>query len=111
MARKPRMFLPDVPAHIVQRGHNRQPCFFVEEDYQTYRTYLDEGCQRHGIALHCYCLMTNHVHLLITPGPDDGFSRCMKLQGVRVVENTATHSKRRKNSNEGGASQVISTTR
>lgn len=54
MARKPRMFLPGVPAYIVQCGHNRQACFFAEEDHQTYRRYLHEGCQRHGIALHCY---------------------------------------------------------
>jgi putative transposase len=79
------MFLPGVAAHVVQRGHNRQACFFDEEDFQTYRTYLGEGCQRHGIALHGYCLMTNHVHLLITPGPEDGFSRCMQVVNRRYV--------------------------
>ena len=85
MPHKPRMFLPGVPAHIVQRGHNRSACFFADEDYHTYLTCLGEGCRRYHVAIHSYCLMTNHVHLLITPQTEDGFSQLMQVVNRRYV--------------------------
>lgn len=67
MPRPPRIHLDAVPLHIVQRGHNRQPCFFAEEDYHTYLHWLNEALHKEHCALHAYALMTNHVHLLPTP--------------------------------------------
>ncbi len=67
MPRKPRMYLPDIPAHIVQRGNNREPCFFAEDDYQFYLDRLGKALKRYQVKLHAYVLMTNHVHLLMTP--------------------------------------------
>jgi putative transposase len=67
MPRKTRIYLPNVPVHVVQRGHNRDACFFSEEDFQFYKVVLAEGLARYGAQLHAYCLMTNHVHLLLTP--------------------------------------------
>ena len=66
MPRRPRIHLDSVPLHIVQRGHNREPCFFAEEDYASYLHWLGEALDEHR-ALHAYVLMTNHVHLLLTP--------------------------------------------
>lgn len=66
MARKPRFNLAGYPQHVIQRGHNRSPCFFAEEDYSLYLHYLKTACHERECALHAYVL-TNHVHLLMTP--------------------------------------------
>jgi putative transposase len=67
MPRRQRVHLDDVPLHIVQRGHNREPCFFGDEDCCTYLHWLGEALTETGGQLHAYALMTNHVHLLVTP--------------------------------------------
>lgn len=69
MPRPLRIHFPDVPLHVVQRGHNRSACFLQAEDYACYLHWLNEAFASRGIALHAYALMTNHVHLLLTP-PD-----------------------------------------
>ena len=71
MPRRARILLQGVPLHIIQRGHNRQPCFFSETDYIVYLDMLGEHCHANGCALHAYVLMTNHVHLLATLGDVD----------------------------------------
>ncbi|KAF0201442.1 MAG: hypothetical protein FD173_2141 [Gallionellaceae bacterium] len=58
--------IDEVPQHIVQRGHNRQPCFFAEEDCHTYLHWLGEALHKEHCTLYAYALMTNHVHLLLT---------------------------------------------
>jgi putative transposase len=68
MARRPRLRIAGVPEHIVQRGNNRQATFFAEADYLFYLACLREAARRHGCLIHAYVLMTNHVHLLVTPG-------------------------------------------
>ena len=68
MPRRPRIQLNGVPLHIVQRGHNREPCFFGEEDYTSYLHWLSEALGDSECQLHACALMTNHVHLLLTPG-------------------------------------------
>ena len=67
MPRQPRIHLDDIPLHLVQRGHNRQPCFFEPADYHCYLHMLDDALRRCQGRLHAYALMTNHVHLLLTP--------------------------------------------
>lgn len=62
----------------MQRGNNRDACFFAEEDFQFYKEVLAEGLKRYGAQLHAYCLMTNHVHLLITPHFTDSISRILQ---------------------------------
>lgn len=86
MPRKTRMYLPGVPAHIVQRGNNREACFFCDDDYLFYKEVLFEGLKRYGAALHSYCLMTNHVHLLITPKESDSISRIIQHVGRQYVQ-------------------------
>ncbi len=85
MPRKPRMYLPDVPAHIVQRGNNRDPTLFAEDDYRFYLNCLSQALKRYKVRLHAYVLMTNHVHLLLTPNSTDGISKVMSLLGQQYV--------------------------
>ncbi len=88
MPRRPRILLPDYPLHIVQRGINREPCFFAEEDYQCYLHWLEEAAHDCSCAIHAYVLMTNHVHLLLTPAVSGAPSRLMQSLGRRYVQYT-----------------------
>ena len=67
MARLARTVIPGVPHHITQRGNNRQDVFFVDGDRRVYLSYLKESAARYGVVVSAYCLMTNHVHLVVTP--------------------------------------------
>lgn len=67
MPRRPRITLAGVPLHLIQRGNNRQACFFADEDYGAYLGWLEQYAQEIGCTIRAYVLMTNHVHLLITP--------------------------------------------
>ena len=84
MPRKPRMYLPEIPAHIVQRGNNREPCFFAEDDYRFYLDRLGKALKRYHVKCHAYVLMTNHVHLLLTPSDEIGISKVMSLLGQHL---------------------------
>jgi len=86
MPRRPRIHLPGLPLHIVQRGHNRDACFFAEEDFQAYRHWLGEALKESGALLHAYVLMTNHIHLLITPRQPGDVSRIIISLGRRYVQ-------------------------
>ena len=86
MPRKTRMSIPGVPAHIVQRGNNRKACFFSDAVYLYYQKVLGEGLRRFGAELHAYCLMGNHVHVLITPHYEDSISRVIQHLGRQYVQ-------------------------
>ena len=86
MPRRARVVLPGVALHLVQRGNNRTACFFAPEDYRFYLDNLAEMAFKHGCAIHAYCLMTNHVHLLLTPKDGHGPGRLMKALGQRYVQ-------------------------
>lgn len=94
MPRRPRIHLDGVPLHIVQRGHNRQPCFFAEEDYHTYLHWLGEALSKEQCELHAYVLMTNHVHLLLTPRQAESVPRLIIALGRRYVQYINTTYKR-----------------
>jgi putative transposase len=81
MPRRARLVLPGVAAHVVQRGNNRGPCFFRESDCLAYLRFLGEFAGPCGCAVHAYCLMTNHVHLFLTPQDALGCARLMKNVG------------------------------
>ena len=86
MPRRPRIHLADLPLHIVQRGHNRDACFFADEDYHAYLHWLGEAVEHSGCLLHAYVLMTNHVHLLLTPSEPEAVSLLMISLGRRYVQ-------------------------
>jgi putative transposase len=81
MARLPRLSLPGIPQHIIQRGNNRQVCFFTAQDYVVYLDKLKDYSRKCKVQLHSYILMTNHVHLLLTPEEPDGVSRLFQSMG------------------------------
>jgi len=72
MARLARVVAAGLPHHVTQRGNRRQKVFFGDDDYDAYRTLLAEGCRAAGVAIWAYCLMPNHVHLILVPGDADG---------------------------------------
>jgi putative transposase len=91
MARLPRLDLPNVPQHIVQRGNNRQPIFFHEDDYCTYIEYLREALAKNHCQLYAFVLMTNHVHLLTlgeAPGAVSGLMQSIGRRYVRYINAT-----------------------
>ena len=77
--------LPDQPLHVIQRGNDRQAIFFAADDYARYRDWLYEAACRHVCAIHAYVLMTNHVHLLVTPAAGESVPRLMQSLGRRCV--------------------------
>jgi len=86
MPRRPRVHLDGVPLHIVQRGHNREPCCFSDEDYHSYLHWLAVALKETGCALHAYVLMTNHVHLLLTPMKAEAVPTLLIALGPRYVQ-------------------------
>lgn len=85
MALLPRLSLPDIPQHVIQRGNNRSASFFAEDDYRCYLDCLHDAAERHDVAVHAYVLMTNHVHLLLTPTDETGIARAIQTLGRRYV--------------------------
>jgi putative transposase len=85
MARLPRLYLPGCAHHVIQRGNNCEASFYGEEDYKAYLSFLKESALKEGVAIHAFVLMTNHVHLLLTPQSENGVSRMMQTQGRRYV--------------------------
>lgn len=85
MARRPRLDLPGIPQHVIQRGNNRAVCFFDVEDYVAYLDFLSQASDKAGCSIHAYVLMTNHVHLLATAQEQRGMARMMQSLGRRYV--------------------------
>lgn len=86
MPRRARLVVPGIPWHIIQRGNNRSACFYADEDYRRYLDTLAEQAEKHGCSVHAYVLMTNHVHLLLTPAQEDSAALLMKHLGQRYVQ-------------------------
>lgn len=86
MARLPRFVFPGHPQHVIIRGNNREPIFVANEDYRFYLDKLQEACIKHLCDVHAYVLMTNHVHLLITPNNEDSISKVMQMLGRYYVQ-------------------------
>jgi putative transposase len=85
MPRQRRLVVPNVPLHITQRGVDRRPTFLVDVDFAFYRRTLSDAVRSTGCSVHAYALMTNHVHLLVTPMDRDGPAKMMRLIGGRYV--------------------------
>jgi len=95
MPRQQRYRLPGVPQHIIQRGNNRQVTFFDESDYSHYLEDLQEAAEKWDCNIHAYVLMTNHVHLLMTPNLEEGIAKVMQSVGrkyVRYINGTYSRS-------------------
>jgi len=86
MARKPRLFITNIPCHVVQRGNNKIPIFLKNEDYLFFLKVLQEAKTKHPCIIYSYCLMPNHFHLLIEPrNESNNVSLLIKLLGAKYV--------------------------
>lgn len=86
MPRRARHYVPGLPYHIVQRGNNRQACFLTPVDRRFYLKLWHRVSKRYGTQVHAYCLMTNHVHFLVTPERSDSISRTMREVGSQYAQ-------------------------
>ncbi|MDQ7050397.1 MAG: transposase [Enterobacterales bacterium] len=77
MARLARVILPGFPHHITQRGNRRQDVFFKEDDYLYYLELLKQWCEQQSVEVWSYCLMTNHVHLILVPRENANLSKAI----------------------------------
>ena len=85
MARRPRLELPGTPLHVIQRGNNRASCFYTDGDRSLYLRCPREAARRNQCAVHAYVLMSNHVHLLVTPSAAGAVAAMMQDLGRRYV--------------------------
>ncbi len=85
MARLPRLTLPGMPHHVIQRGNNRQAIFLTAADRQLMLDLLGENAAKFDVTVHAYVLMDNHFHLLVTPSTATGLPQMMQAVGRRYV--------------------------
>src|SRR5579863_4218176 len=77
MARLARLVIPGIPYHVTQRGNGGQRVFFSQADYAAYRDLLAGAAAEAGVAVWAWCLMPNHVHLILRPSGEDGLRRAL----------------------------------
>jgi putative transposase len=86
MPRIARVVCAGVPHHVTQRGNRRGPVFFTDDDRAEYLRLLHEYTVRHAVEVLAYCLMTNHVHLVVVPGTKQGLHRALKPLHMRHAQ-------------------------
>ena len=77
MGRMARVVVPGLPHHVTQRGNRRMQTFFCDDDYRAYLTLVSQWCRQEAVGVWAYCLMPNHVHLIVTPSTADGLARAL----------------------------------
>lgn len=86
MPRRHRLFVPGFPQHVTQRGNNRQAIFKADKDRLRYLDFLIEASDKHACAVHCYVLMGNHVHFLMTPVSSESLAKTMQSVDMRYAQ-------------------------
>ncbi len=86
MPRLARSVFADIPHHITQRGNRREDVFFADEDREKYLKWLKKYCGKHRVEILAYCLMTNHVHLIVVPATDNGLQDAFKPLHMRYAQ-------------------------
>jgi putative transposase len=86
MPRVPRIVIPNCPHHVTQRGNNRQDVFFVDDDRVSYLGFLAEEAKRYALRVDGYCLMSNHVHLIVTPKSEAALARALGRTDYRYTQ-------------------------
>ncbi len=86
MPRLARVVYPNIPYHITQRGNRREDVFFCEEDYAFYLALLKKYCKKYAVEVWAYCLMTNHVHLILKPSTEYGLQNVLKPLHMRYAQ-------------------------
>jgi putative transposase len=77
MARIARFAVPGLPHHVTQRGNRGEQVFFGDGDYELYRDLLASQCRRQGVACWAYCVMPNHMHLILVPDTEQALGRAL----------------------------------
>lgn len=86
MPRVARAVFAGVPHHVTQRGNRREDVFFNDDDRHFYLEHLRSYCERYGVDVLAYCLMTNHIHIVAVPGSEDGLQRVLKPLHMRYAQ-------------------------
>jgi putative transposase len=86
MPRQARSVFPNIPHHITQRGNRREDVFFNDDDRLIYLEWLRFYCEKYDVSVLAYCLMTNHVHLVLTPHFEDGLQSVLKPLHMRYSQ-------------------------
>ena len=77
---------PDIPHHVTQRGNRREDVFFTDEDREQYLKWLKEYSKKHSVEILAYCLMTNHIHLVVVPTTESGLQDMLKPLHMRYAQ-------------------------
>lgn len=85
MTRQPRIVIPGAPHHVIQRGNRRQPTFFQADDYRSYLCFATEAFREADVEAWAYCLMPNHVHLIVSPRDEDGLAKAVGATHARYT--------------------------
>lgn len=86
MPRIARHVFPNIPHHITQRGNRREDVFFHDDDKQLYLEWLTDYCLKHQVTILAYCLMDNHIHLVLIPETADGLQKVLKPLHMRYAQ-------------------------
>lgn len=86
MPRMARTICPRTPHHVTQRGNRREDVFFTDADRLAYLKWLTEYAEKHQVDVLAYCLMTNHVHLVVVPATEDALHRALKPLHMRYAQ-------------------------
>jgi putative transposase len=86
MPRLPRTVCAGVPYHVTQRGNRREQVFFTDQDRLAYLRWLRGYTTKHDVDVLAYCLMTNHVHLIVVPATEEGLHRTLKPLNMRYAQ-------------------------
>ena len=78
MPRQARIVFPNIPYHITQRGNRREEVFFSDEDRLRYLALLKDKCDKHGVEILAYCLMTNHIHIIAVPSTELSLQQALR---------------------------------
>ncbi|MBB3812675.1 transposase [Xanthomonas euroxanthea] len=108
MPRQPRLELPGVPMHVVQRGVNRYAIFLDDEDRHHYCLLLRMACKRFAVRVHAFVLMDNYVHLLVSADKAGAVSSAMRLSGQSYVQAFDVRHRRSGTLWQGGSSRAWS---
>ncbi|WP_246135655.1 transposase, partial [Mesorhizobium intechi] len=95
-----------LPHHITQRGNGSAKVFFTPGDYTLYKTLLVEHCRAANVGIWAWCLMPNHVHLILTPADPDGLRRA--LAKVHCAYAGTIHARQKKTGYSGKAASAPS---
>jgi putative transposase len=86
MPRAPRIVVPDLPHHVVQRGNRKQPIFATDQDRRLYLKHLAAACEAADVRCQAWCLMDNHVHLILTPPTADALRAALARTHTRYAQ-------------------------